>query len=157
MWKMIDNLRRTLSAPAAWLTLVAGWTLPHSSPLVWTGFVFGALALPSLVPALTEVIPRRSGISKRTYIRAVGRSFAIGAAQIALGVSCLAHQAWLMADAIARTLVRLCLTRRPMLEWTTAAQAKTGYSLDMASAYRRMRGALVLAGAGGVLVAVVRP
>ena len=157
MWKMIDNLRRTLSAPAAWLTLVAGWTLPHSSPLVWTGFVFGALALPSLVPALTEVIPRRSGISKRTYIRAVGTSFAIGAAQIALGVSCLAHQAWLMADAIARTLVRLCLTRRPMLEWTTAAQAKTGHSLDMASAYRRMRGALLLAGAGGVLVAVVRP
>src|SRR3989454_9766888 len=112
MWKMIDNLRRTLSAPAAWLTLVAGWTLPHSSPLVGAGVVFGALALPSLVPALTEVIPRRSGISKRTYIRAVGRSFAIGAAQIALGVSCLAHQAWLMADAIARTLVRLCLTRR---------------------------------------------
>ena len=27
-WKMLDNLRRTLSAPAAWLTLIAGWTLP---------------------------------------------------------------------------------------------------------------------------------
>jgi cyclic beta-1,2-glucan synthetase len=156
-WKMIDNLRRTLSAPAAWLTLVAGWTLPHSLPLAWTGFVLGTLALPSLVPALTEVIPRRPGISKRTHIRAVGRSFAIAAAQIALGVTCLAHQAWLMSDAIARTLVRLCLTRRPMLEWTTAAQAKSGLSLDMASGYRRMRGALVLAGAGGVLVAVVRP
>ncbi len=30
-WKMLDNLRRTLSAPAAVLTLVAGWTLPGSS------------------------------------------------------------------------------------------------------------------------------
>ena len=27
-WKMLDNLRRTLSAPAAFLTLIAGWTLP---------------------------------------------------------------------------------------------------------------------------------
>ena len=26
-WKMIDNLRRTLSAPAAFLALLAGWTL----------------------------------------------------------------------------------------------------------------------------------
>ena len=28
-WKMIDNLRRTLLAPAALLTLLAGWTLPR--------------------------------------------------------------------------------------------------------------------------------
>ncbi len=157
MWKMVDNLRRTLSAPAAWLTLVAGWTLPHSSPLSWTGFVFGIIALPFLVPAFSEVIPRRRGISKRAHIRTVGRSFAVAAAQIGLGATFLAHQAWLMSDAIARTLVRLGLTRRLMLEWTTAAQAKTGLSLDMASGYQRMRGALVLAGAGGVLVAVVRP
>ncbi|MGH7388557.1 MAG: GH36-type glycosyl hydrolase domain-containing protein [Candidatus Rokuibacteriota bacterium] len=157
MWKMIDNLRRTLSAPAAWLTLVAGWTLSHSSPLAWTGFVLGAIALPFLVPALSEVIPRRRGISKRTHIRAVGRSFAVAAAQTGLGVTFLADQAWLMSDAIARTLVRLGLTRRPMLEWTTAAQAKTGLSLDMASGYRRMRGALVLAGASGLLVALVQP
>ena len=27
-WKMMDNLRRTLSAPAAFLALLAGWTLP---------------------------------------------------------------------------------------------------------------------------------
>ncbi len=27
-WKMLDNLRRTLSAPAAILALLAGWTLP---------------------------------------------------------------------------------------------------------------------------------
>jgi cyclic beta-1,2-glucan synthetase len=157
VWKMMDNLRRTLSAPAAWLTLVAGWTLPSSSPPVWTGFVLAAIALPSCLPVLGEMIPRRWGISKRTHLRAVGRSVAVGAAQIGLGVAFLAHQAWLMGDAIGRTLVRLGLTRRPMLEWTTAAQAKAGLSLDIASGYRRMRGALVLAGAAGTLVALVRP
>jgi cyclic beta-1,2-glucan synthetase len=157
VWKMMDNLRRTLSAPAAWLTLVAAWTLPSSSPPVWTGFVLAAIALPSCLPAFAELIPRRWGISKRTHIRAVGRSFAVAAAQIGLGVAFLAHQAWLMGDAIGRTLVRLGLTRRPMLEWTTAAQAKVGLSLDIASGYRRMRGGLVLAGAAGALVALVRP
>ncbi len=157
LWKMIDNLRRTLSAPAAWLTLVAAWSLPHTSPLRWTAFVLAVIALPSLVSALTEVIPRRSGISKRTHVRAVGRSFAVAATQIALGVTFLAHQAWLMSDAIARTLVRLYLTRRRLLEWTTAAQATAELSLDVTGVYRRMRGALVLAVAGAALVAMVRP
>ena len=37
-WKIVDNLRRTLSAPAAFLTLVVGWLLPPASPWVWTLF-----------------------------------------------------------------------------------------------------------------------
>ena len=156
-WKMIDNLRRTLSAPTAWLTLVAGWTLPHGSALRWTAFVLATLALPALGPALIDLIPRRSGISKRTHIRAVGRSLAIAGAQIALAVTTLAHQAWLMGDAITRTLVRLYLTRRRMLEWTTAAQAKSAFSLGVRAAYRRMGEAPLLAGASAVLVALVRP
>ncbi len=51
-WKMLDNLRRTLSAPAVFLTLIAGWTLPATSPAVWIGFVLAAIGLPALVPAL---------------------------------------------------------------------------------------------------------
>ena len=38
-WKMLDNLRRTLSAPAAVLALLAGWTLPFHAAAIWTLFV----------------------------------------------------------------------------------------------------------------------
>ena len=38
----------------------------------------------------------------------------------------LAHQAWLMGDAILRTLVRLTVTRRHLLEWVPAAHAAFG-------------------------------
>ncbi len=41
---MLDNLRRTLFAPAAFLTLIAGWTLPLASPVIWTTFVLGMLS-----------------------------------------------------------------------------------------------------------------
>jgi cyclic beta-1,2-glucan synthetase len=156
-WKIVDNLRRTLSAPAAWLTLVAAWTLPGSPALGLTTFVLATLALPALLPALADVIPRRRGISKRTYVRSAGRSFALSGSQIALGITFLAHQAWLMSDAIARTLIRLYVTHRRLLEWTTAAQAKADMSRDVPGAYRRMRGALILAAASGAVVALVRP
>ena len=156
-WKIVDNLRRTLSPPTAWLTLLAGWVLPHGAPFVWTGFVLGTIALPALLPAFADVIPARAGISKRTHIRSVARSFALAASQVALGITFLAHQAWLMGDAIGRTLVRLYLTRRRLLEWTTAAQAESELSRDVTGVYRRMRGALVLAAAAVALLVLRRP
>jgi cyclic beta-1,2-glucan synthetase len=144
-WKMLDNLRRTLLAPAAYLTLVLGWALPPDAPLVWTKLVLLCLALPALIPVSTEIIPRRPGGSKRAYLRGLGESLVLAGAQIALGLTFLAHQAWLMADAVARTLLRLVVTRRRMLEWVSAAQVKSRSSLDLGRTYLEMWGALVLA------------
>ncbi|HEY7038272.1 MAG TPA: glucoamylase family protein [Methylomirabilota bacterium] len=157
MWKIVDNLRRTLSPPTAWLTLIAAWVLPHGAPLVWTAFVLGTIALPPLMPAFADVIPARPGISKRTHIRSIARGFALAASQVALGITFLAHQAWLMGDAIARTLVRLYLTRRRLLEWTAAAQAESELSRDVTGVYRRMRGALILTATAAALVVLLRP
>jgi cyclic beta-1,2-glucan glucanotransferase len=150
-WKMLDNLRRTLSAPGAYLTLVLGWTLPAGAPMVWTKLVLLCLAVPALVPVSTDLIPRRPGGSKRAHLRGIGTTVALAAAQIALALTLLAHQAWLMADAVGRTLLRLVVTRRRMLEWVTAAQVKSSARLDLVRTYAKMWGALVLALVAGVI------
>ena len=151
-WKMLDNLRRTLSAPAAFLILIAGWTLPFASPVIWTTFVLGTIAIPPLLPVLTGLIPHRRGISKRSHLRAVGTDLVLAVSQMALTVTLLAHQAWLMTDAIVRTLFRVYVTRRKLLEWVTAAQAKSGFDITLGSVYRGMSGAAVLAAAAAILV-----
>jgi cyclic beta-1,2-glucan synthetase len=156
-WKMLDNLRRTLSAPAAFLTLAAGWALPGTSPAVWAAFILATIAGPAVLPALGGVIPRRYGISKRSHVRAVGRDVALAVAHVGVTATMLAHQAWLMSDAIVRTLVRVCVTRRHLLEWVTAAQAKAGLRLDLRGFCRRMAGGVLLAGATAVVVAWMRP
>src|SRR5258708_32100057 len=48
-FKMLDNLRRSLSAPAASLLLVAAWAPPGGSPPLWPGFLLAALALPAFL------------------------------------------------------------------------------------------------------------
>jgi len=156
-WKMLDNLRRTLSAPAAFLTLVAGWVQPWVSPWVWTGFVLATIAIPALLSFMTELRPKREGIAMHSHLRGMRNDLALGASQIALTVTFLADQTWLMTDAILRTLSRLVVTRTHLLEWVTAAQAKGAYSLKLYGMYRRMAGGLVLALAAGVIVGVVRP
>jgi cyclic beta-1,2-glucan synthetase len=152
-WKIIDNLRRTLSAPAAFLTLITGWSLPFASPLIWTAFVLACVAVPPLLPVMAGVFPRRRGISKRSHVRALGTDLLLAASHVGLAVTLLADQAWLMTDAIIRTLFRVYVTRRNLLEWVTAAQAKSGFDLTLGSFYRRMYGAVTLAAAAGILVA----
>ncbi|MDP2703284.1 MAG: glucoamylase family protein, partial [Candidatus Rokubacteria bacterium] len=156
-WKMADNLRRTLSAPTAFLTLVAAWAMRDTSPATWTAFVLATIAVPALVPVLNGLIPRGRGISKRSHLRAVGRDLLHAVSQTAFVITMLAHQAWLMSDAIVRTLVRVYVTHRHLLEWVTAAQARSGLGLDLWGFYRRMGGGLALALCAAAIVGWRRP
>ncbi len=157
-WKMLDNLRRSLSPPAALATLLASWALPGGRPDIWTDFVMATILIPGLFAFLSGLlIPRRRGIAKRSYLRRLGADLALSLAQGALRIVLLAHQAWLMADAIARTLARLWLTRRRLLEWVPARQARRHLDLTLAGFYRRMSPALLPAVAGVLLVAILRP
>jgi cyclic beta-1,2-glucan synthetase len=150
-WKMLDNLRRTLSAPAAVVALLAGWTLPLAAAVAWTGFVLGTIILPTLIPVASGLLPRNPGTTPASHVRAFAEDLRLALTQSALLIVFLAHQAWLMLDAVARTLVRLLVTRRHLLEWTPAAQTKLRKRLDFAGYYRRMFGALLF---GGVAVPV---
>src|SRR4029453_19059633 len=118
-WKMVDNLRRTLVAPGALLTLIAGWTLPFASPVIWTMFIVAVFGIPAFLPVLSGLIPPRRGISKRSHARAAAIDFARALSQLGLKMTFLAHQASLLTDAILRTLFRLYVTRRRLLEWVT--------------------------------------
>ncbi|HTO53074.1 MAG TPA: glucoamylase family protein [Myxococcota bacterium] len=152
-WKMLDNLRRTLSAPAGFLALSFGWTLPREAAVWWTGFIVATLAVSAFQPALAGIAPRRGDVSLRSHLRALRGDMGLALRHTALELALLPHQAWLMGDAIARTLFRLFVTRRHLLEWTTAAQAGLGPGLDSLGFHRRMAGGLVLALAAGVAAA----
>ncbi|MDQ3544049.1 MAG: DUF3131 domain-containing protein, partial [Actinomycetota bacterium] len=156
-WKMVDNLRRTMSAPLALATLVAAWTLPSASAGWWTLFVLASMTVPVALPVVTELLPRRRGISKRSHLRDVGADVLTAAAHIVLGVAFLAHQAWLMVDTIVRTVARVYVTRRHMLEWETAAHVKANRDFALGGFYRQMAGGVSIASAIGLLVVAVNP
>ncbi|HEY0205912.1 MAG TPA: glucoamylase family protein, partial [Acetobacteraceae bacterium] len=150
-WKMQDNLRRTLTAPAAVAALLAGWALPPPAALAWTGFVLLTIVLPALLPVLANVAPGARWVSLRSYLGVLGGGLRHAAALAGLTVVFLAHQSVLMGDAILRTLVRMGWTRRHLLQWVTAAQAAEGPALGVSGYYRRMAGAPAL----GALALVV--
>ena len=151
-WKMLDNLRRSLIAPTAFLALVAGWLLPFPASLVFTSFVVATFAIPTLMPFFTGFIPRHLRVAKRSHLRAVGDDLGLALARVGFALALLSHQAWLMSDAIVRTVFRLWVTQRRMLEWVTEAQAARGPRLDLRGYYSRMAGGVALAVIGTLFV-----
>ena len=150
-WKMLDNLRRTLSAPAGVAVLLAGWLLPFPAALAWTAFVVLTIVLPTLLPVFGDVAPGSRWVSLRCYLGVLADGTRHATALAGLVIVFLAHQATLMGDAIGRTMVRVWWTRRHLLQWVTAAQAADGPALTVAGYYGRMAGAPVL---GALVLAV---
>ena len=86
-WKMIDNLRRSLSIPAALLALLAGWLLPAANPVLWTLFVLATIAMPAGIAVMAGLLPRRRGSGKLMHAMAVISDVKLAAAQSALLVA----------------------------------------------------------------------
>ena len=143
-WKMVDNLRRTLSPGMSLASLWAGWLLPLPGAALWTLFVLMTFSLPPLIPVAASLTRRRPGVPLRARLHSLEGDLRLALVQAALVTTLLAHQASLMGDAIARTLWRLCFSRRRLLEWVPAAQAAAGLRLDLPSFYRRMAPAVAL-------------
>jgi cyclic beta-1,2-glucan synthetase len=132
-WKIFDNLRRSLVEISQLVLLLAGWLVLPGSPVLWSGVVLASIAFPwafSLV--LASLRPPRDQ-SWGAYYAAVGRDAVVSAQQFVLAVTFLPHQSAVSADAIVRTLVRLLVTKRNLLEWQTASQVERA----MASGKRR--------------------
>jgi len=144
-WKMLDNLRRSLTAPALVAALVAGFTLPMIPAAIWTGFIVLTLALPAMMPAIPQSVARRRRVTLRRRLQTFWAEVHMAASQLILTVTFLGDQAWLTLDAIVRTLVRLFVTRRHLLEWTPSSQLSHSPKPTVWTFFRRMHGAQISA------------
>jgi cyclic beta-1,2-glucan synthetase len=147
-WKMIDNLRRSMT-PIFWvLATVTGWTLlPFTQAAQWQALLILSLFMAPTFEIVDSILPKSREATARGHFTALARDTAFGTALVALRVVLMAHSAWMMGDAIVRTLYRMFVSRQNLLEWRTASQAaKTGD--DLGSYYRLMYGAVIIAFVG---------
>jgi cyclic beta-1,2-glucan glucanotransferase len=135
-WKILDNLRRSLMAPATVALLLLAWTTLPGSPWLWTAAVLAALAF-NLCPLALKTIggppPQQPW---RVFLRGVRDDTSTALAQAGLHLTFLASQAWESVHAIGLTLVRLAATKRRLLQWeTAAASAERGRHRDGAGVF----------------------
>nr|MBA2564120.1 glycosyl transferase family 36 [Gemmatimonadota bacterium] len=131
-WKIADNLRRSLFAPSLIALTVVGWLWLPGPAWAWALVAAGVLGVPFLLQAaatlqrLLSPSGARPVLGRHRLRPAVREAFAslgAGVGRWALGVVFLPYEAAVVVDAIARTLYRVLVSRRNLLEWTTAAGA----------------------------------
>ena len=150
-WKIFDNLRRSLVSPALFLSLLFGWTILPGSPWIWSAAVAAVVFAPLLIQFISGVLtpPGKARWLGRLWGLIYDAGFNL--LQSLFQLSCLPNEAWVMTDAIARTLYRM-LRKKKMLEWTTAAQAEKARGKQFHHYILRLRGALFLSTIAAAIV-----
>jgi len=134
-WKLFDNLRRSLVAPAFLALLFCAFLLVPN-PLYWFAVLAMVLLLPGVLAVVQDLamsrrplLSRVSAILKGTWQRLV---------RIALNFATLPHEAGYSLHAIALTLWRLTVSRRNLNQWISADRSAAGHSPSPLAFYRSM-------------------
>ena len=136
-WKMLDNLRRSLVAPASLALVVIALASGVVSPVAALVLIGLAFSAGPLMGAFAALVPNRLDIAWRHFYREgladLARSVLSGTWLLAQ----LLQMAGMNADAIVRALYRSFISRRHLLEWTTAAAAQAAATTSLAGLIRR--------------------
>ncbi len=152
--KLLDNLRRSVVPIAAMLLLVAGWML-SPTPLRWTLWVLGLWVLPVLLPALHAALMPPPDVALSVHLRQVAAGCGRQLLRTLVSIACLPHAAGFSAMAIARTLWRMAISRRHLLQWNPSSEVERSLQHGRHAEWRAMAIAPLLAVAVGVALSHV--
>jgi cellobiose phosphorylase len=156
-WKMLDNLRRSLVAPALLALLAIGWTALGATGWWWDLIAIVLLASPALLAASARVGARPRGGDLGKHVRHIAREAGIDLGRTAFGVATLPFEAVEAVDGILTTCWRVFVTRRRMLVWQTADDAARAARRDLPGLYATMWVCPALALTALVAVARLHP
>ncbi|MEN6430881.1 MAG: glucoamylase family protein, partial [Coriobacteriales bacterium] len=154
-WKILDNLRRSLSAPSLLLLAVCGWVALPGYDWAWLAIVLAIELFPVYFGAFDALVFRSRDRATRRDFRSIARDYWRDIAQLLVALVVLPHQAYMMLDAIARALYRMFVTHRNMLEWETAADVERRLGPRLADFGRRMWTGEAITFSAAVIVAML--
>jgi len=155
-WKLFDNLRRSLSPLALTLLLLLGWmVLPV--PWFWTLAVIGIFLIPLLITSVLDIFQKPDDILFGQHILAVLRASGRSLEQTAFTLLCLPYEAFYSSDAILRTVWRMLVAKKRLLEWNPSGDADHTSRKDLAGAVLTMWISPVIAAAAAVYLTFSRP
>jgi cyclic beta-1,2-glucan synthetase len=154
LWKVFDNLRRSLLPPTLMALLAAGWLFLPGSPLVWTLLVL----LPAALPIAMQTVQDGKYNIGRLTLKQILKPAQLPLTRWMLAVVFLSYEALLMLGAIRTTLGRLLITRKRFLQWTTAAHTSRAESTNpQAELWREMTTSMVFTVLLGTSVSILNP
>jgi cyclic beta-1,2-glucan synthetase len=127
-WKIIDNLRRSLTEFGFFVLLLCGWLFLPGKPVYWTLATLVAISLPVFVQFFVSLAGAVRSPNFGDAWKNIWSDFSGQVVAVVLRIALLFHQSLVTLDAVVRTLVRMTFTRKRLLQWETAADAECSSS-----------------------------
>ncbi len=156
-WKIFDNLRRSLVPIAMLILLVSAWLFSSAMVEAVTMLLASAVLLPALLAAGTDLVRKPVTLPWSMHWRTTLQSLKRPLAQCLLTFVFLPYEAYISADAIVRTLIRMGWTKRRLLEWKTASDSERSPTGSLEDTYRAMVTAPALAVVSILVITFVQP
>lgn len=145
-WKLADNLRRSLIPIGLLSSIILSWFLSFNLAVATALFILGTFLLPVIIEFTSRLLNKPLdlpfGMHFRFSVQRVNRPLL----QLLLRFVFLPYEAYISLDAIIRTIVRTCWTRRGLLEWKTASDSESASAESVSGYFRAMASAPLLAG-----------
>ena len=145
IWKIFDNLRRSLVPPALLVLLTAGWLFGPGPAWFWSLLVTGIIFLPVLLSTLIDFMRKPKERDWLVHFILVRKSAANPLAHALLTLLFLPYDALIHLDAILRSGVRMLFTRRGLLLWHMHSYTKRNARQQLTDFFIEMWTAPVLA------------
>ncbi len=142
-WKMFDNLRRAILAPALLLVFILGIVFLPGLAGLWTAVVLLSLGIPLLTGMAHSGLQILGGETPQRALHPLSWDLL----RWLLAVAFLPYEAYISTDAVLTTLYRLLISHKNLLQWTTAAQTARVFGLQARRnvAWEKMGASTILA------------
>jgi cyclic beta-1,2-glucan synthetase len=140
-YKIFDNLRRSIFEITILINIIffIGLNMVYKkSTANYVAFMFFIVILPFLLEILNAIVFKKDGErTQKAYTPKIARTNGI-IYRIILVIGCLPYKALTSQIAIIKTIYRMKISHKNLLEWTTSEEAEKASKTDVASFYKMM-------------------
>ena len=136
-WKVFDNIRRSLVPVALTTLLLITWIfLP--SVIFWTIIVTLIIVFPVILTTLWDVIRKPKEVLFRYHVKNSLHNLRSITVKTAFTLICLPYEAFANLGAIFRTIWRMVVTKKKLLEWDPSSHVQKSIKPSIAGSYSYM-------------------
>ncbi len=137
VWKIFDNMRRSLVPIALTALLVLAWiALP--SAMFWTIVVSSIIVFPIFITVLWNTLRKPKDVVFMHHVRNSLHNFKEVTLKTLFTLICLPYEAFTNLRAILTTVWRMCISGKKLLEWNASSNAKKTARPSLATSYSSM-------------------
>ncbi len=124
-WKLADNLRRSITPVISTVLLITSVFMPVKLASLTVAVALLSAAAPEAVTFLHSLTSGGFSVFSRLYYSKTLPSALLALVRSFLSVIMLVQNAYVSLDAIVRACWRMSVSKKNLLEWTTAAQSES--------------------------------